>query len=119
MEAAFAPNAALLAEGLYPETFGSSIAMLREQLAQATKRVTLVEEAKKDRATIQDFSRRVEADTKTIAEISQQNAEYRASLEKLTLEVNALSAQIQKLTDQTISEIDQVLGTKEAEITQV
>lgn len=30
-----------------------------------------------------------------------------------------LAEQIQKLTDQTISEIDQVLGTKEAEITQV
>lgn len=110
MEAAFAPNAPLLAEGLYPETFASSIAMLRDQLQQATRRVTLVEEAKKDRATIQDFSRRVEADTKTIAEINQQNAEYRASLDKLTVVVNELSAQIQKLTDENTGLLEKVSG---------
>ena len=53
---------------------------------ESTQRIALAEESRRDKAQI-------EADAKTIGEISQQNVEYRASVEQLTLKVSDLSAQ--------------------------
>ena len=108
LQADNAQHRALLAEGLHPQTLESTIAALREQLAQSTKRVTLVEEQKRDRATITQQTQQAEEDKKTITTITQQNTEYKAALEKLTIEVKELSAGIEKLTAENTGLLEQV-----------
>jgi len=100
----------LLGEGLYPDTFDNSIGTLREQLQKTTERLALVEENRKDKATIDTISLKAEADGKTIVAISLQNEEYRLSLEKLAREVADLSAQIQRLTAENAGLLQQIAG---------
>lgn len=101
LESDYAPHRKLLAEGLYPKTFDAAIAELRDQAGRSTQRIALAEQSRKDRA-------RIEADAKTIGEITQQNVEYRTSVEQLTLKVSDLSAQIQKLTEENTGLLEKV-----------
>ena len=53
LEADYAQHQKLLGEGLHPETFAGSIGTLREQLKKSTERLALMEERKRDKATIE------------------------------------------------------------------
>ncbi len=112
LEAEYARHRQLLGEGLYPETFGNSIGALRDQLQKTTERLALVEESRKDKATIETISLKAEADGKTIVAITLQNEEYRLSLEKLTREVAELSAQIQRLSEENAGLVEQIQGLR-------
>ncbi len=98
LEGESAPHSKLLAEGLYPSTFEAAIATLRDQLKKSTERVLLAEERKKDKVTIEEKTRDIEVKDKTIKVITAQNDEYRASLEKMSRELQDLSARIQQLS---------------------
>jgi uncharacterized coiled-coil protein SlyX len=100
LQSEYGQHRALLAEGLYPQTFETSIAALRARLREATERINLAAESRVDKTRIEEISRKVEADGKTIAEINKQNAEYRAAIDRLTQEVNDLSARIQKISEE-------------------
>lgn len=101
LESEYAPHRKLLGEGLYPKTFDAAIAELRDLAGRSTQRVALAEESRRDRE-------RIAADAKTIGEISQQNVEYRASVEQLTLKVSDLSAQIRKITEENTGLLEKV-----------
>jgi hypothetical protein len=108
LETEYAPHKKLLAEGLYPETFDTTIAALRDQSRRATERVRLAEESRQDKVKIADYSRKVEEDTKTIATITRQNEEYQASIAKLTQEVKDLSQRIEQLTNENTGLLEQI-----------
>lgn len=108
LEAEYTPHRKLLGDGLHPDTFGNSIGALREELKKSTERLALVEENRKDKATIEAISLKAEADGKTIVAISRQNEEYRLSLEQLTREVADLSAQIQRLSAENAGLLEQI-----------
>jgi len=110
LEAQYAPHRSLLAEGLYPETFGTSIAALRDQLKKAAERISLAEENRESKAKIETISRKAEQDSKTIEEISRQNAEYRTSIERLNQEIADLGVRIQALTDENAGLLEKIAG---------
>ena len=110
LEADFAQHQKLLGDGLYPDTFGGSIDKLRDQLKKTTERLAMVEESKRNKATI-------EADGKTITVITKQNEEFsrqhevdKASIEKLTRDVTDMSAQIQRLTVENTGLLEKIKG---------
>lgn len=100
LEGEYAQHRKLLGEGLYPASFETAIATLRDQLKKSTERVLLAEENRKDKVKIEEITRKSEADGKKIVAITAQNDEYRASLERLSLEVQDLSARIQQLSEE-------------------
>jgi hypothetical protein len=100
LEADYGQHQRLLAEGLYPGTFETALAALREQLNKSTERILLAEESRRDKVTIVEKTRITEEQGRKIVDLTAQNEEYRASLEKMTLEVQDLSARIQKLSDE-------------------
>jgi predicted nucleic acid-binding Zn-ribbon protein len=108
LESEYAPHRALLAEGLHPETFDSTIATLRDQARRATERVRLAEESKQDKATITTMTVKAAEDAKTIEKISRENVEYQASIAKLSQEVKDLSARIEQLTTENTALLEQV-----------
>jgi DNA repair exonuclease SbcCD ATPase subunit len=108
LEADYAQHQKLLGDGLYPDTFAGSIGKLREQLKKTTERLAMIEESKRDKATIETKTLKAEADAKTIAVISQQNEEYRVSLEKMTREVAEMSAQIQRLSAENTGLVEKI-----------
>jgi hypothetical protein len=108
LESEYAPHKALLAEGLYPETFDTTIAALRDQSRRASERVRLAEESRQDKVKIADYSRKVEEDAKTIATISRQNEEYQASIAKLSQEVKDLSLRIEQLTSENTGLLEKI-----------
>jgi regulator of replication initiation timing len=93
LESEYAPHRKLLADGLYPQTFDAVVAALRDETSRSTRRIALAEESQRDKA-------RIEADTRTIGEISRQNEEYRVSVDQLTLKVSDMSARIEALTEE-------------------
>jgi outer membrane murein-binding lipoprotein Lpp len=101
LEADYARHEKLLADGLYPGSLGKSLDALREQLQKAAERLAMVEQGRKDKE-------KIEADGKTIATISQENVEYRASVERLTGEVQALSARIEQLSAENAGLVSQI-----------
>lgn len=100
LEGDFAQHRKLLGEGLYPASFDDAIATLRDQLKKSTERVLLAEESKKDKEQIVEKTRKIEAQDNTIKVITAQNDEYRVALEKMSREVQDLSARIQQLSDE-------------------
>jgi hypothetical protein len=93
LEAEYTPHRKLLAEGLYPKTLDAAIAELRDQARRSTERIALAEESRRDKAQL-------EADARTIGDISKQNEEYRVSVEQLNVKVSDLNARIQALTEE-------------------
>lgn len=91
----------LLGEGLHPESLEASIAALREQLRKSAERIAQAEEIRQDKARIAEDGKRLE-------EIGRQNVEYRASVEKLTLDVKDLSAQVERLSAENTGLLEQI-----------
>jgi uncharacterized coiled-coil protein SlyX len=108
LQSEYAPHKALLAEGLYPETFDTTIATLRDQSRRATERVRLAEESKQDKGKIADLTVKTAEDAKTIEKISRENVEYQASIAKLTQEVKDLGQRIEQLTRENTGLLEQV-----------
>ena len=108
LETESAQHQKLLGDGLHPDTFAGSIGALRDQLKKTTERLALVEESRKDKATIETITLKAEADGKTIAVITRQNEEFRVEIEKLTQEVANLSAQIQQLATENAGLLEKI-----------
>lgn len=108
LQSEYEPHRALLADGLHPETFDSTIAALRDQARRNTERVRAAEESKKDKATIVQITQKSAEDAKTIEKISRENVEYQASIAKLSQEVKDLGTRIDQLTTENTGLIDQV-----------
>jgi len=98
----------LLGEGLYPESFAAAIVTLRDQLKKSTERLLLAEESKKDKVAIVEITGKAAAAGKKIGEITAQNDEYRAALEKLTREVQDQSARIQQLAAENTGLLEKI-----------
>jgi predicted nucleic acid-binding Zn-ribbon protein len=108
LQAEYAPNKVLLAEGLYPSNFDAAMNTLRDQAQEARERIRKAEESRQDKAKIVEYAKKSEADTKTITEISRQNTEYQAANAKLTQEIKELGGRIQQLTTENTGLIEQV-----------
>lgn len=108
LESEYGQHRKLLAEGLYPETLDTAIAELRDRLKKATERVNLVEEGKKDKATIEVIAKKAETAEKRVEVVSRQNEEYKASIDKLNLELKDLTAQLQRLSDENAGLLEKV-----------
>lgn len=108
LEADYQQHRKLLAEGLYPETFDAAIATLREQLKKSTERVSLIEERKQDKAVIEVVSKKAETAEKKVVEVTRQNEEFKAAIDKLNLELKDLTGRLQKLTDENTGLLAQV-----------
>jgi hypothetical protein len=100
LEGKYGLHRQLLDEGLYPESFATVFAELREQLKKSTERLTLAEENRKAQAKIEEETRRNEAAEKKIEVVTRQREEYRSSTEKLTVEVQDLSARVALLSSE-------------------
>ena len=98
LEGSSAQHRKLLDEGLYPQSLESAIAALRDQLKKSTERLALAEESKKDKAKIEEVTKKTELAEKKIEVITKQNEGYRASVDKLTHDVQDLSARIERLS---------------------
>jgi hypothetical protein len=108
LEGEYGPHRKLLGEGLYPETFEAAVARLRDQLNISTERLLALEESRKDKVTIVEQTREVEARGKKIVEITAQNDEYRAAIEKLSRDVQQQSARIQQLSDENAGLMEKI-----------
>jgi len=108
LEGEYQQHRKLLGEGLYPESFEASIVRLRDQLKNSTARLVLAEESKKDKVQIVEKTRKIEAQESTIKVISTQNEEYRAALEKMSRDVQDLSARIQQLTEENTGLLEKI-----------
>lgn len=98
LEAEYGLHRKLLAEGLFPGSFDTAIAVLRDRLEKAGERIRLAEENRSDKAKIEVISREAEEAGKKIEVISRQNDEYRVSVERLTLEVQDLTERLDTLS---------------------
>jgi hypothetical protein len=114
LEAEYAPHRKLLAEGLFPESFDTAIATLRDQLDKARERVRLAEESRRDKAKIEVISREAEEAGKKIEVISRQNEEFRVSVDRLTLEVKDLTGQLERLAAENTG-LQKIIKTLQAE----
>lgn len=108
LESEYTPHRKLLAEGLYPKTFDAAIAELRDQAKKSAERIALAEESRRDKVQIEAHVKTIGDLSKQNEQISKQNVEYRASVEKLTLKVSDLGAQIQKLTEENTGLLAQI-----------
>lgn len=108
LEGEYAQHRKLLGEGLYPASFEDAIAALRDQLKKSTERVLLAEESRKDKLKIEEITVKAEADGRKIVAITAQNDEYRAALEKMSREIQDLSARIQLLSDENTGLLAQI-----------
>ena len=108
LQAEYEPHRTLLAEGLHPASFDTTVAALRDQARTATERVRLADESRQDKVKIVEFSKKTEEDAKTIATISRQNEEYQASIAKLTQEVQDLGLRIEQLTQENTGLLEKI-----------
>ncbi len=108
LEGEYAQHRKLLGEGLYPESFEAAVARLRDQLKISTERLLAAEASRKDKVTIAEQTREVEARGKKIVEITAQNEEYRAAIEKLSRDVQEQSARIQQLSTENAGLLEKI-----------
>lgn len=108
LEDEYGQHRKLLGEGLYPESFDAALGTLRDLLKQSTARLRLAEESRVDKVKIVEITAKVEAAGKKIVEISAQNDQYRAALEKLTRDVQEQSARIQQLAAENAGLLEKI-----------
>lgn len=98
LEADYILHRVILAEGLYPETFDTSIAALRKQLEKETERISAIVENKNTMGRIEKIEQERGKDKDELERIRKENEEHRAALEALTQKVKDQSAQIDVLS---------------------